>query len=111
MPWSPLSGGDSDETVSVVGSAPELSVTLTATPNPARAAMRLLYTLNITNATARPVDGIGMLFRVPANLSFNGATDANPAGGCFNNACSPGVEAVGLHAPLILETTSPSLEP
>jgi hypothetical protein len=83
----------SDETVSVVGVAPALAVTLTAAPNPTTHGTRLLYTLGITNNTARPVDGVSVMFPVPQNLQFNGASDALPAGSCYNNACAANVEA------------------
>lgn len=83
----------SDETVSVVGSPVALSAILTATPETVRAATRLRYNLAVTNVTARPVDGISVLLRVPANLQFNGVTDASPASGCFNANCATGVES------------------
>jgi hypothetical protein len=83
----------SDETVSAVGSTPGLAVTIMATPNPTTHGARLLYTLGITNVSARPVDGINVLLPVPATLQFNGSVDASPAAGCFNNACNSNVEA------------------
>lgn len=83
----------SDETVSAVGLTPALAVTIMATPNPTTHGTRLLYTLGITNVSARPVDGITVLLPVPATLQFNGSSDASPAAGCFNNACNPNVEA------------------
>jgi hypothetical protein len=83
----------SDETVSVVGAAPALAVTLTAAPNPTTHGTRLLYTLGITNNSARPVDGVSVLFPVPQNLQFNGVSDALPAGSCYNSNCAANVEA------------------
>ena len=72
-----------DLPVAVVGVAPPLSVDVGVALSPAIPGSRLLYTATISNVSARAVDAVSLLLRVPAGLQFTYNIDANPtANGC-----------------------------
>ena len=78
--------------VTVVDSTPEISATISATPSPVAAGGILVYTIIVSNDSARPANAVKVVFRVPGGLSFNYYYDAEPdAAGC--SACSGGSEA------------------
>ena len=84
-----------DCAVSVVGAAQGMTVVVSASPNPAVPGTRLLYTVTVTNTTARSVDAVQLLFMIPVGLQFNYASDADPnaSSGCASNgACGAGAE-------------------
>ncbi|HXJ23318.1 MAG TPA: hypothetical protein VMT03_24095 [Polyangia bacterium] len=73
----------SDYAVSVLAAAPPLSLAITATPSPVQPGARLLYTMTVTNSSARAVDGVYVIFRVPVPLSYYYGTDSDPdSAGC-----------------------------
>jgi hypothetical protein len=82
-----------EHTVSVIPVALPLTATVTATPNPVAPGGRLAYTMTINNTSARAVDGVAVLFRIPAEVHFNGGVDAEPDAGCYNNNCYANGEA------------------
>ena len=78
--------------VTVVDSTPEVSATISATPSPVAPGGTLVYTIIVSNDSARPANAVKVVFRVPGGLSFNYYYDAEPdAAGC--SACSGGSEA------------------
>jgi uncharacterized repeat protein (TIGR01451 family) len=80
-----------DCSVMVAPAAMPLKMEIVATPSPAAPGARVLYTTTITNTSARAIDGVAVLLRVPAGLQFNYITDAEPNTGCGN--CVGGSEA------------------
>jgi len=84
-----------DYAIPVVAAPQGMTLTVTASPNPAVPGNRLLYTATVTNTTARAVDTVQLYLRVPVGLQFNYANDADPnAGLCAGSAtCSAGLEA------------------
>ena len=87
-------------TVTEAGSiASLLSVEITATPNPVASNGNLAYTISITNGYGVQVDDVSVQLRVPVELFFHGATDAEPdvvgSGGCHSGTfCSATEEAL-----------------
>jgi uncharacterized repeat protein (TIGR01451 family) len=78
--------------VSVLGAAPPIGFTVSATPSPAVPGARVLYQMTVANHSSRAVDGISVLLLVPSGLQFVYTTDADPnASGC--NPCSPNTES------------------
>ena len=74
--------------------AQPLTLTVTTTPNPAVPGNRLLYTATLTNTSARSVDGVGILVRLPVGLQFHYINETEP-----NAACSTGINCtVGAEA-------------
>ena len=56
---------------------------------------RLIYTVTVGNRSPMPVNGVSVLLRVPAGLSFTESSHAEPdADGCPANVCNPTAEAV-----------------
>ena len=64
--------------VSVIAAAQPVTLDVTATPSPAVPGNKLLYTMTITNTSARSVDGVGIFVRLPIGLQFQYANDAEP---------------------------------
>ena len=54
---------------------------------------RALYTITVSNTSAVPVNGVAVLFPVPAELSFIFSTDAEPNAACGTTVCSANLEA------------------
>jgi hypothetical protein len=70
-----------------------LDVSVAATPSPAVPGQRILYTATITNTSARSIDGIALMARVPRGLQYHYTTDADPdSANCGNSTCSEGEE-------------------
>ena len=80
-----------DYAVSVAPAALPLTLVVTATPNPVAPGTHVLYTTTLANTSARAVDGITVLFRLPPGLSFNYVNDVEPNTTCGN--CLAGSEA------------------
>jgi hypothetical protein len=95
-------GGDpvdaiADYSVPVAPTALPLKIEIVPSPSPATPGMRLLYTMTITNTSARAIDGVDLLFRVPFGLQFSYAADADPDTStyCAGSAtCAAGTEAL-----------------
>jgi uncharacterized repeat protein (TIGR01451 family) len=84
-----------DYSVPVVAAPQGMTLTVTASPNPAVPGNRLLYTATVTNTTARSVDSVSLIYLVPVGVQFNYANDADPNAttGCSSNGnCSAGAE-------------------
>ena len=82
-----------EQATTVVASEFPITVDLSATPDPVAAGDRLLYEITVSNISAVPVDAVGVLFRVPAELSFIFSTDAEPNAACGTTVCSANLEA------------------
>jgi uncharacterized repeat protein (TIGR01451 family) len=67
-----------DYAIPVVAAAQGVTMTVTASPNPAVPGNRLLYTATITNTTARSVDSVTLLLLVPVGLQFHYTADVDP---------------------------------
>jgi hypothetical protein len=80
-----------DHAVTIAPAAVPLTLVVTATPNPVPPGARVLYTATIANNSARAVDGISVLFRLPPGLAFHYINDAEPNTTCGN--CIGGSEA------------------
>jgi hypothetical protein len=92
-------GGDpvdavADYAISVAPAVMPLTMDIVATPNPVAPGARLLYTTTITNTSARAVDGVSVLFRVPFGLNFSIITNADPDPTCVSSLCSANFEAL-----------------
>jgi len=73
-----------------------LQVEIGASANPVVADERMIYTVTVSNISLLPVDGVSVLLRVPAELSFNTPGNVEPGPGatiCGNNACIGAEEA------------------
>jgi uncharacterized repeat protein (TIGR01451 family) len=82
--------------VSVVDTAPPLTVSLAATPNTDGT---VDYTIDVTNVSDQSVSGVVVQYRVPDELSFNNTTAVDPdPGGCATlstaTTCEPREEVV-----------------
>jgi uncharacterized repeat protein (TIGR01451 family) len=72
-----------------------LQIEIGSSANPVVANEWVTYTLSVSNLSALPVDGVSVLLRVPAELSFNDSMNADPdAGNCSSQGCTPAEEAV-----------------
>jgi uncharacterized repeat protein (TIGR01451 family) len=67
-----------DYSIPVVAASQGMTMTVTASPNPAVPGNRLLYTVTVTNTTARSVDGVTLLLLVPVGLQFHYTSDVDP---------------------------------
>ncbi|MBL3529643.1 MAG: DUF5011 domain-containing protein, partial [gamma proteobacterium endosymbiont of Lamellibrachia anaximandri] len=83
-----------EHAMTVVSAALPLEVDITTSANPVVADERALYTLTISNSSQLPVDGVFVIFRVPAELSFDDVYDAEPDEGLgCGTFCNPTEEA------------------
>jgi len=71
--------------IPVVAAPQGMTMTVTASPNPAVPGSRLLYTVTVTNTTARSVDGVTLWLLVPVGLQFHYANDADPNASTVSN--------------------------
>jgi hypothetical protein len=67
-----------DYSIPVVAAAQGVTMTVTASPNPVLPGNRLLYTATVTNTTARSVDAVTLLLRVPVGMQFHYTADVDP---------------------------------
>jgi uncharacterized repeat protein (TIGR01451 family) len=80
--------------VPVIAAAQLVTLSVSASPNPAVPGSRDLYTATITNTSARAIDGVGLYLRVPDGIQFHYANDSDPDTSCANAyVCVPGLEA------------------
>ncbi len=78
--------------ISVIASPSRLSAAITATPD--SVTDLLFYSLTVSNVSPLPINDVSVLLRVPAELSFDRTTGAEPnAAGCSFD-CLPTQEAV-----------------
>ncbi|MEN8177170.1 MAG: hypothetical protein ABFS39_00945, partial [Pseudomonadota bacterium] len=75
------------------GIASLLSVDITATPDPVVSGGVLTYTITVTNDFALPVEAVGVMFRVPSELSFHSTLDVEPDPSGCSTSCTSGHEA------------------
>ena len=82
-----------EQAVTVVASTFPIVVDISATPDPVAAGDRLLYAITVSNTSAVPINTVGVIFRVPEELSFHRTIDVEPdPSGCGPN-CIDGEEA------------------
>ncbi len=92
------SGGTSENTaeyaLTVVNNSIPLSVDLAVVEGPVAAGERLQYNLTLSNPSNLPVDGISLVLRVPEEINFHQAFNAEPNAnsGC-GSSCLPRSEA------------------
>jgi hypothetical protein len=67
-----------DYSIPVVAAVQGVQMSVTASPNPVVPGNRLLYTATLTNTTARSVDGIYLVMRVPVGVQFHHTADVDP---------------------------------
>jgi hypothetical protein len=91
---SGLPGAFAEQAISVVAAALPLTLQWSAAPNPVVPGDRLVYTATINNASGRAIDGVNVLWRVPAGMQFSYTQDAEPDTTCGNALCSENREAV-----------------
>ena len=81
--------------ISVVASAPPLTLTVSPATSPIVPGGRIMYHATVANRSLRAVDGVTLGFRVPRELSFVYTTDSTPnSSACGNSVCSAGEEGV-----------------
>jgi uncharacterized repeat protein (TIGR01451 family) len=84
-----------EHAVTVLDGTPELTVSVSATPVPVATGGVLSYTITVSNTSAVVINNVSLAYRVPANVSFSGNTDAIPNVLCGGNfICQAGEEAV-----------------
>ena len=83
-----------EQAITVVESTFPIVVDISATPDPVAAGDRLLYDITVSNTSAVPINTVGVIFRVPAELSFQRQNDAEPdtSSGC-GTYCTGALEA------------------
>ncbi|NOX92980.1 MAG: hypothetical protein GXP18_11180 [Gammaproteobacteria bacterium] len=81
-----------EHAVTVVASTFPLTLNIGAASDPVVANERLLYDITVSNISAVPVNMVEMQFRVPSQLQFHAAVDAEPDTSC-ESTCVDGEEA------------------
>lgn len=83
-----------ETSIATTAEALPLEVSFEVSPESIVADSRVLLTTTITNTSARSVDGVELLLRVPYGVSFVYTTDADPdaTASCGNGTCSAGEE-------------------
>jgi hypothetical protein len=87
--WLTYDGGAEVDAVTeyafpIVPAAQPLALSIATATTTAKAATPLMYTMTVTNSSARAVSGIYLYFRVPEGLSWVYTTDADPnSANCF----------------------------
>ena len=88
-----------EHVITVQDIALPLNVEIATSANPVIADDRVIYTITVSNSSLLAVDNVGVLLRMPAELSFDDVDDAEPnPGGCAGlgdaNNCNPAEEVV-----------------
>jgi hypothetical protein len=82
-----------EHAVTVVAAAPPLKLEVVATPNPVAPNARVLYTMTLTNTSARELTAVNVLLRTPIGAAFASVQDADPDSSyCGNGVCTENEE-------------------
>jgi len=84
--------GSAGHSVTVVASTFPLTLNISAAHDPVVANERLSYNIIVSNISAEPVNTVEVQFRVPPQLQFHPAADAEPDTSC-ESTCADGAEA------------------
>lgn len=82
----------SETSLAVVGAATALKVDITTGSSQVAPGGQMLYTITATNNSARAIDKVALMMRLPGTMQFNGAADAEPDASCYGG-CTPYNEA------------------
>ncbi|MFK7860871.1 MAG: PKD domain-containing protein [Granulosicoccus sp.] len=80
--------------VNIVETVSPLEVTVATDEASAMLGQRLRYTVTLKNNAFVPLNDVGIVYRVPPGLSFNGRSDVEPDASC--SRCTSGIEAAWL---------------
>ena len=82
-----------EKAVTVTDAAFPLTVDYSATPNPVVAGQRVEYGITVSNVSGATVNGVTVIYRVPAGVEFSPTQDANPNAGNCGGTCEATEEA------------------